>query len=243
MRRGSVVTRGAVRPRLAAAAILLLAGAPAARGDDPARTPASPSPAPSASAMTPDERRDVLDRQLDASLSAFDAMLLKEQRAAAAKRAEEATSGGPGGSGGEGGEGEGSGSGTAGAGGSTGSGGDKGGQKGDGKGGARTASSRKGGRLGGAGSEEASADGDRSTGSARGGTRAGGGRTTASAPEGTPPTEDATVPPPADVGDGHDDDVVARQIREAAMKEEDPALREKLWEEYRRYKGIRAGGS
>ncbi len=42
--------------------------------------------------------------------------------------------------------------------------------------------------------------------------------------------------PPADVPDGSDDDVVARQIREAAMKETDPELREKLWDEYRRYK-------
>jgi hypothetical protein len=51
------------------------------------------------------------------------------------------------------------------------------------------------------------------------------------------------VPVPPDVGDGRNDDVVARQIREAAMKEEDPAIREKLWDEYRRYKGIRTGGS
>ena len=29
---------------------------------------------------------------------------------------------------------------------------------------------------------------------------------------------------------------LARQLREAAMAEQDPALREKLWEEYRRYK-------
>jgi hypothetical protein len=41
---------------------------------------------------------------------------------------------------------------------------------------------------------------------------------------------------PRDVGDGRDDDIVARQLREAAMQEEDPELREKLWEEYRRYK-------
>ena len=33
-----------------------------------------------------------------------------------------------------------------------------------------------------------------------------------------------------------DDDIVARQIREAAMKETDPELRAALWEEYRRYK-------
>jgi hypothetical protein len=41
---------------------------------------------------------------------------------------------------------------------------------------------------------------------------------------------------PPDVGDGRDDDIVARQLREAAMNEEDPALREKLWDEYRAYK-------
>ncbi len=41
---------------------------------------------------------------------------------------------------------------------------------------------------------------------------------------------------PDDIPDGSDDDVVARQIREAAMAETDPELREKLWEEYRKYK-------
>jgi hypothetical protein len=42
--------------------------------------------------------------------------------------------------------------------------------------------------------------------------------------------------PPTDIPSGNDDDVVARQIREAAMKEVDPTLREKLWQEYRKYK-------
>ena len=45
---------------------------------------------------------------------------------------------------------------------------------------------------------------------------------------------DDRVPP--DVGNGSNDDIVARQLREAAMKEEDPELREKLWDEYRTYK-------
>lgn len=36
--------------------------------------------------------------------------------------------------------------------------------------------------------------------------------------------------------DGRDDDIVARQLREAAEKEQDPQLKEKLWEEYYRYK-------
>lgn len=43
-------------------------------------------------------------------------------------------------------------------------------------------------------------------------------------------------PVPSDIPDGSDDDLVARQIRHAAMTEPDPALREKLWEEYRKYK-------
>lgn len=41
---------------------------------------------------------------------------------------------------------------------------------------------------------------------------------------------------PEDIGPGNDDDIVAQQLREAAMSETDPELREKLWEEYRRYK-------
>ncbi len=40
---------------------------------------------------------------------------------------------------------------------------------------------------------------------------------------------------PPDLTDSSADDVVARQIREAATKEPDPVLREKLWQEYRRY--------
>ena len=40
-----------------------------------------------------------------------------------------------------------------------------------------------------------------------------------------------------------DDDIVARQLREAAESETDPELREKLWEEYRRYKADTAAKS
>jgi hypothetical protein len=36
--------------------------------------------------------------------------------------------------------------------------------------------------------------------------------------------------------DGSDDDIVARQLREAAEQETDPELKAKLWEEYERYK-------
>ena len=48
------------------------------------------------------------------------------------------------------------------------------------------------------------------------------------------PGQTAAVPP--DVGDGSDDDIVARQIRRAAETERDPELRERLWDEYRKYK-------
>ncbi len=52
------------------------------------------------------------------------------------------------------------------------------------------------------------------------------------------PRNTAKYPPPKDIPSGNDDDVVARQLREAAMSEPDPAVREKLWDEYRKYKGI-----
>lgn len=45
-----------------------------------------------------------------------------------------------------------------------------------------------------------------------------------------------STPPPADIPSGDDDDVVARQLREAAQQERDPVLRDKLWDEYRKYK-------
>jgi hypothetical protein len=59
-----------------------------------------------------------------------------------------------------------------------------------------------------------------------------GGRIEGTDPGAAGPT--AAVPP--DVGDGSDDDIVARQIRRAAEAETDPELRKKLWDEYRKYK-------
>lgn len=57
---------------------------------------------------------------------------------------------------------------------------------------------------------------------------------------GMAPENPAIYAPPEDIPEGSDDDVVARQLREAAMREPDPAIREKLWVEYRKYKGIEA---
>jgi len=42
---------------------------------------------------------------------------------------------------------------------------------------------------------------------------------------------------PDDIPITVDDDIIARQLREAALTEDDPALRERLWEEYRKYSG------
>ena len=45
-----------------------------------------------------------------------------------------------------------------------------------------------------------------------------------------------SVPIPDDIGDGQGDNIVQRQIREAAIKESDPILRDRLWDEYRKIK-------
>jgi hypothetical protein len=43
-------------------------------------------------------------------------------------------------------------------------------------------------------------------------------------------------PIPEDIPSPQGDDIVAKQLREAASAEKDPELRAKLWEEYKRYK-------
>jgi len=95
---------------------------------------------------------------------------------------------------------------------------------------------------------ERTSKGGGSSSSAPGGTAPGDGKATPQKPAteagsaggriggGDPGTAGPTVVTPPDVGDGSDDDVVARQIRKVAESEPDPALREKLWEEYRKYK-------
>ena len=50
--------------------------------------------------------------------------------------------------------------------------------------------------------------------------------------------QEETFPVPDDIPPGANDDVVARQLREAAMGEPDPELREALWDEYRAYTGL-----
>ena len=95
--------------------------------------------------------------------------------------------------------------------------------------------------------------GDEPRGGGQGGTRQPGGQAGGGVPNGAggadvagnrpggPPGDgdrQQTFPPPEDIPSGRDDDVVARQLREAAMTEPDPELREALWSEYRNYTGI-----
>jgi hypothetical protein len=163
--------------------------------------------------MTPEEERDALDGRLQVALSEFDEMLLKQQQALEEKQRQDPLPSreDPAGQGGFGGSGE-----QATAGGGAGQ------------------SAGEQGRGDRAGSPGGGSSGDTSTGGSRdGGGGDGGGRSTGGL-EGDRSQADPRVP--KDVGDGRDDDVVARQLREAAMEEEDPALREKLWDEYREYK-------
>lgn len=57
-------------------------------------------------------------------------------------------------------------------------------------------------------------------------------------PGGSPgqPGSGPKFPAPEGIPTGVDDDVVARQLREAAETEKDPELRARLWDEYRKYK-------
>jgi hypothetical protein len=91
---------------------------------------------------------------------------------------------------------------------------------------------RSGGRE--AGARGGGQGADTSTGGSRDAGGLEGGEASTGGVEGQAGQGDQRVP--RDVGDGRDDDVVARQLREAAMKEDDPELREKLWDEYREYK-------
>ena len=177
--------------------------------------------------LTDEEKIALLDAELGSSMSEFDEKLLREQRELAEKSRAvstgEAVAGAERGSGssGEAGEGEGQQAGGE-------------GQQAEGEGrqsgGVADGKSANGGTESGqqSGAEEQGeagaqgAEGDDRVASAGG------------ASEGGRHTGHTSTPP--DIPDGKDDDIVARQLREAAESEQDPELREKLWEEYRKYK-------
>jgi hypothetical protein len=101
----------------------------------------------------------------------------------------------------------------------------------------KAAAPRTDGGSGGGGGGSGSDAGDFDDGEESESDSASGGETThgQGAGPGSPRTgADSSAPP--GTPDGSDDDVVARQLREAAEKESDPELKKKLWEEYRKYK-------
>ena len=185
----------------------------------PAGASAMPGPAPPApgEAEDPADPLNALDRQFNESLAAFDEMLLKELRliqAASTKRmrglAKAAAEAGL--------------------------------QAGERAGGAASAdkspasetagsgSEASGSEAGGSGAKQAKGSEDRGTpGDAAGAGRPAGGWGPGGA--GAPPGSYTPSP---------DDDIVARQLREAAEKETDPKLKAKLWKEYEAYKKSRS---
>ena len=162
---------------------------------------------PEARTKTMDEELAALDQSLAESLGAFDEMLLKEQEGIAARHPRQRESG------------EGTGSGSSGGGTGSGSSG------GNGEG--RDGDEGDGGQTGSGKSQQPTTAGqgqDQSAG------------TTASGAPGQGGDRTGHVNRPGRDELSADDDIVARQLREAAEKETDPELKEKLWEEYRKYK-------
>ena len=156
---------------------------------------------------TAEEQVEALDAMLMAGLGEYDERLLREQeRIKADAPSNDSGSGGGAGSGGEG-DGDGSGGEDGGEGDSEGDAGSDGRNSG-GTAGTNPQSGQTGGQPAGGPVDSSRGSGERGN----------------------------DRDQPADIPDGSDDDVVARQLREAAEQETDPELKEKLWEEYRRYK-------
>lgn len=112
----------------------------------------------------------------------------------------------------------------AGGGGGASGGGTAGGAAGGAAGGSNGSQAKPGGTAGDAGGTQAS-----------GGKQASGGPPAPAGKAAKPATERLAKREKAGDG-GSDDDIVARQLREAAEKETDPVLKEKLWAEYNKYK-------
>lgn len=196
-------------------AVAKLEGTDAQAASNPERAPSLP--ADFDRGRTDAEKIALLDAELGSSLSEFDEKLLREQK----ELAEKSRSASTGESGGGPGSGNGA-SGTAGEGQS---------EKAEGE----AASNATGTTAGKSG--ESAQQKDSAEQAEAGGEAAGGNDRVASAGSASDAGSDAgKTPRPPDIPDGRDDDIVARQLREAAETEQDPELRDKLWEEYRKYK-------
>ncbi len=172
---------------------------------------------------TDEEKVALLDAQLGSSLSEFDDKLLREQREIAEKSRSSAA-------------GDVDAEGTAGAFGQSGRSGDSDGRQGEGDG----QRAESGGELPAGGSGQGGESADRKGGEQTGETgresAEGDDRVASAGGDSAAGREPGRTSTPPDIPDGKDDDIVARQLREAAENEQDPELRDKLWEEYRKYK-------
>lgn len=174
--------------------------------------------------MSRSERMAVLDEALGEGYEDFDGMIIAER----ARAQQQSNAAGPAGSSGDDGQ-----SGTGSGGSRAGSGAGERSGEGAGRGGQRPpmpgSTGPEGGQVIARGGAEDGAPQAGGSGGSTGGLRGG--------PAGEA-SDAETYPVPDDIPEGRDDDVVARQIREAAMTEPDPELREALWDEYRRYTGL-----
>lgn len=200
------------------------------KGDDPGDVPGAPLAEDFDRGQTDEEKIALLDAELGGSLSEFDEKLLREQKEIAEKSrastsskggesGERSSASGKGSDGGEGGEGQ---------------------DEGEAKGKAGDEQAGSDGQLPAGGDGESGESARSNEGEQAGettGERAEGDDQVASAggkDQGGRRVGTSSIPP--DIPDGKDDDIVARQLREAAENEQDPELREKLWDEYRKYK-------
>jgi hypothetical protein len=89
------------------------------------------------------------------------------------------------------------------------------------------------------GEQEAGASGGGGSGGAGGAGGAAGSAESQAGPLDGMSDEEKQARTPDDIEVNSFEDVVARQLREAALAEDDPKLRERLWEEYRKYTGLK----
>jgi hypothetical protein len=167
--------------------------------------------------QTAQEQIAGLDRMLNAGLGEYDEKLLQEQERIKAATPNDNSDGGGDGGVGDGGAGDGS----------QGDGSEGDGSEGEGSEGEASEGGSEGEGQDTGGSPGGNPAGDQSDDQRSGGPED---SSTGSGERGSDRDQ------PSDIPDGSDDDVVARQLREAAEKETDPELKAKLWEEYRRYK-------
>ena len=105
-----------------------------------------------------------------------------------------------------------------------------------------TIPSMSGGGAGGGQGEGGESTGSRAGGGGSGGDGEGGQEQGDGGKPGEQPESKTEIPEDVAKATGSEDQV-ARQIREAAEQEEDPRIRDALWEEYRRHMGMKSARS